>query len=136
MTSCSPLGSWSKVWGRAPARGSVDDTAKALGHREQLLNNLRTTAAILREAQEPVEIEKAYRAWQGRIGISEAFFTKWFAFAGVRAGREWQPLVLDARVHRTLARRPLDVSLTAVAGTTSPLGRLPCLRRDGPRVEP
>lgn len=116
------LSAWLLVqaWGNGvSSRFGRLNTAKAVGHREQLLTNLRTTTAILREAQEPVEIEKAYRAWQGRIGISEAFFTKWFAFAGVRAGREWQPLILDARVRRTLARRPLDVSVTAVAGTTS-----------------
>ncbi len=95
------------------------NTAKALGHREQLVANLRTTATLLREAHDLADIEKGYRAWHGRIGISEAFFTKWFAFAGVRTGRQWQPLMLDARVRRMLSRPPLAVSLTAVAGTTS-----------------
>jgi len=116
------LSAWLLVqaWGNGvSSRFGRLNTAKALGHREQLLTNLRTTATLLREARDPVEIERAYRAWQGRIGISESFFTKWFAFAGVRPGREWQPLILDARVRRTLSRPPLDASLTALAGTTS-----------------
>ena len=116
------LSAWLLVqaWGNGTrSRFGRPNTAKALGHRELLLSNLRTTATILREAQDTTEIEKAYRAWKGRIGISEAFFTKWFAFAGVRLGRDWQPLILDARVRRTLSRPPLEVSLTAVAGTTS-----------------
>lgn len=116
------LSAWLLVqaWGNGvSSRFGRLNTAKALGHREQLLTNLRTTAMLLREARDPVEIEKAYRTWRGRIGISEAFFTKWFAFAGVRLGREWQPLILDARVRRTLARPPLEVSLTALADTTS-----------------
>lgn len=116
------LSAWLLVqaWGNGiSSRFGRLNTAKALGHREQLLTNLRTTATILREAQDTAEIERAYRAWQGRIGISESFFTKWFAFAGVRPGRSWQPLILDARVRRTLSRPPLEVSLKTVAGTTS-----------------
>ncbi len=117
------LSAWLLVqaWGNGvSSRFGRLNTAKALGNREQLTTNLRTTATILREAQDTAEVEKAYCAWQGRIGISEAFFTKWFAFAGARPGRAWQPLILDARVRRTLARPPLEVSLTTLTGTTSP----------------
>ncbi len=108
-----------QAWGNGlHSRFGRLNTAKALGHSE-LLSNLRATATLLRESHDPREIEAAYRTWRARIGIGEAFFTKWFAFAGVQPGREWQPLILDARVRRTLARPPLEVSLTAVAGTTS-----------------
>lgn len=94
------------------------NTAAALGHREQLLANLRTTASLLRESSSTESTAAAYRAWRTGIGINESFFTKWFAFAGVRAGRAWQPLILDQRVWRTL-NKTLALSMREAAGTTS-----------------
>lgn len=48
-------------------------------------------------------------------GVGRSFFTKWFAFAGVRPGRSWQPLILDDRVLATL-NKSLGVSLKSLAG--------------------
>jgi hypothetical protein len=35
-------------------------------------------------------------------GIGEAYLTRWFALAGRRAGRDWQPLILDAGARKAL----------------------------------
>lgn len=35
-------------------------------------------------------------------GIGQAFLTRWFALAGRRADREWQPLILDTWAHKGL----------------------------------
>lgn len=94
------------------------NTAAALSHRDQLLANLRTTASILRESPGTESTAAAYRAWRTGIGINESFFTKWFAFAGVRPGRVWQPLILDRRVWRTL-NKTLALRMSEAAGTTS-----------------
>jgi hypothetical protein len=47
-------------------------------------------------------------------GVGEAFFTKWFAFAGLTPERAWQPLILDSRVRATL-HDTLDVWLNQLA---------------------
>jgi hypothetical protein len=49
-------------------------------------------------------------------GVGRSFFTKWFAFAGRVPGRNWQPLILDDRVLRTL-NRTLGLSTRALAGS-------------------
>jgi hypothetical protein len=49
-------------------------------------------------------------------GIGQAFFTKWFAFAGYLPDRTWQPLILDSRVYRTL-NTTLRVTTIDMAGT-------------------
>jgi hypothetical protein len=48
-------------------------------------------------------------------GVRRSFFTKWFAFAGQVAGRDWQPLILDDRVLRTL-NHTFGLSTRALAG--------------------
>jgi hypothetical protein len=58
-------------------------------------------------------IEKAHTDFS-LPGIRQAFFTKWFAFAGYLPGRTWQPLILDNRVYRTL-NRTLHVSTIDMA---------------------
>ena len=101
----SLLAAWLLVqaWGNGTrSQYGRQNTARAAAHREQLLKNLRATATILREAHDVASTEDAYRAWVGRIGINESFFTKWFAFAGIKPGRPWQPLILDRSVWRTL----------------------------------
>jgi hypothetical protein len=35
-------------------------------------------------------------------GVGQSSLTRWFALAGRRSGRRWQPLILDARVHAAL----------------------------------
>lgn len=72
---------------------------------------LRKSAIALRAVQhvdDPM-IADAHRSFY-LPGVGEAFFTKWFAFAGFVRGRDWQPLILDSRVRATL-HDTLDVWL-------------------------
>lgn len=59
-------------------------------------------------------------------GVGEAFFTKWFAFAGFVPGRDWQPLILDSRVRATL-HQTLDVWLNQLTDNVQRLVRLRAL---------
>jgi hypothetical protein len=47
------------------------------------------------------DLAGAYRRF-GLPGIGQAYLTRWFALAGRRAGRDWQPLILDSWVHVAL----------------------------------
>lgn len=117
----SVLAAWLLIqaWGNGTrSRWGRQNTARAAAHRDQLLTNLRATAMILRQAHDVAATEDAYRAWVGRIGMNESFVTKWFAFAGIKPGRAWQPLILDRSVWRTL-NNTLGLTLHAIAGTTS-----------------
>nr|WP_147315549.1 hypothetical protein [Asanoa ferruginea] len=57
------------------------------------------TAATCRQG----DLTAAYEAFS-LPGVRRSFFTKWFAFAGRANDRDWQPLILDDRVLRTLNR--------------------------------
>jgi len=108
-----------QAWGNSTrAQHGRQNIARAAAHRDQLLTNLRATATILREAHEVASTEDAYRSWAGRIGIKESFFTQWFAVAGIKPGRSWQPLTLDRSVWRTL-NNTLGLTVHQIAGTTS-----------------
>jgi hypothetical protein len=64
-----------------------------------------------------VELEHAYQAW-AVVGVRRSFFTKWFRFAGRRPSRDWQPLILDDRVLKTL-NHCLKVSTRQLADSRS-----------------
>ncbi len=55
-------------------------------------------------------------------GVRQAFFTKWFSFAGHVPGRTWQPLILDSRVYATL-NDTLGVTTISMAGTRNRAAR-------------
>jgi hypothetical protein len=55
-------------------------------------------------------------------GVRQAFFTKWFAFAGRVPNRAWQPLILDSRVYATL-NDTLMISTTSLAGSRNKAAR-------------
>ena len=101
------------AWGngtRAAFRG-IPNTKRAMSHpgvHEVLAN----AAQALRG---DYSIERAYTDFS-LPGIGQAFFTKWFAFAGYLPGRPWQPLILDSRVYRTL-NETLRVTTIDMAGT-------------------
>jgi hypothetical protein len=54
--------------------------------------------------------------------VRQAFFTKWFAFAGRVPNRAWQPLILDSRVYATL-NDTLMISTTSLAGSRNKAAR-------------
>jgi len=82
---------------------------------------LRTSAERLRDADSTVALAEAYAGWRCP-GVGPSFFTKWFAYAGRHAGRDWQPLILDDRVYRAL-NTTLEVRLVDLAGSRSRAAR-------------
>jgi len=96
-------------------------TARAFAHREQLLSALRTSTERLRDADGTAALVGTYDGWRCP-GVGPSFFTKWFAYAGRRADRNWQPLILDDRVYRAL-NTTLDVRLVDLAGSRSRAAR-------------
>ncbi|WP_237082874.1 hypothetical protein [Mycobacteroides abscessus] len=92
------------AWGSGTSNSrSLRNTRKALVDVSAAASVLRESAAALRAAQQITDpvIADTHRQFV-LPGIGEAFFTKWFAFAGYVPSREWQPLILDSRVRRTL----------------------------------
>jgi hypothetical protein len=75
------------------------------------LGNSATALRRARELADPalVDIHRRFSL----PGVGEAFFTKWFTFAGFEPGRSWQPLILDSRVRATL-HTTLDVWLNTL----------------------
>lgn len=65
-------------------------------------------------------------AWSARPGelpgVGQAFFTKWFSFAGHTPTRIWQPLILDSRVYATL-NDTLKITTTAMVGSRNRAAR-------------
>lgn len=105
------------AWGSGTSNSrSLRNTGKALQNRAAAAAVLRESSVMLRKAEDITDpmVADAYRAF-ALPGVGEAFFTKWFAFAGVTAGRSWQPLILDSRVRSTL-NTTLDVWLNQLAG--------------------
>ncbi|RIS81919.1 hypothetical protein D2E44_14875 [Mycobacteroides abscessus] len=92
------------AWGSGTSNSrSLRNTRKALVDVSAAASVLRESAAALRAAEQITDpvIADTHRQFV-LPGIGEAFFTKWFAFAGYVHGRQWQPLILDSRVRRTL----------------------------------
>lgn len=111
-----------QAWGAGvTGTRTLRHTARAFAHREQLLSALRTSAERLRDANGTGVLAEAYDGWRCP-GVGPSFFTKWFAYAGRRAGRDWQPLILDDRVYRPL-KTTLDVRLVDLAGSRSRAAR-------------
>ncbi|MEN1974100.1 8-oxoguanine DNA glycosylase OGG fold protein [Cellulomonas sp. P4] len=107
-----------QAWGAGVTGArTLRHTARAFAHREQLVDALRVSAERLRRADATAELAEAYDAWRCP-GVGPSFFTKWFAYAGRRNGRNWQPLILDARVYRAL-NITLGVRLVDLAGSRS-----------------
>lgn len=100
------------AWGSGTSNSrSLRNTRKALQDTKAAAAALRNSATSLRSIQhldDPV-IADAHRSFC-LPGVGEAFFTKWFAFAGFVRERDWQPLILDSRVRATL-HDTLDVWL-------------------------
>jgi hypothetical protein len=92
------------AWGSGTSNSrSLRNTKTALGDVAAAATVLRDSATALRPIQriDDVALADAHRKFS-LPGIREAFFTKWFAFAGITAERAWQPLILDSRVRATL----------------------------------
>lgn len=100
------------AWGSGTSNSrSLRNTRNALQDTEAAATALRDSAIALRAIQH-VDDPAIADAHQGFYlpGVREAFFTKWFAFAGFVHERDWQPLILDSRVRATL-HTSLDVWL-------------------------
>ncbi|MBW0252494.1 hypothetical protein [Cellulomonas sp. PS-H5] len=111
-----------QAWGAGvTGTRTLRHTARAFAHRAQLLSALRTSVERLRDANGTAALAEAYDGWRCP-GVGPSFFTKWFAYAGRRAGRDWQPLILDDRVYRAL-NTTLDVRLVDLAGSRSRAAR-------------
>lgn len=107
-----------QAWGAGvTGTRTIRHTGTAFGHRERLVDALRTSAERLRHADGTAELAEAYESWRCP-GVGPSFFTKWFAYAGRLDGRDWQPLILDDRVYRAL-NRTLDVRLVDLADSRS-----------------
>ena len=65
-----------------------------------VLRNAATGLRAIEHLGDPALIEVHRRF--SLSGVGEAFFTKWFGFAGFVPERDWQPLILDSRVRATL----------------------------------
>lgn len=105
-----------QAWGTGTTGNrTLGHTARAFNDRDNLLHSLRTTTEILRTSDDPSSLAKAYSSWKC-AGVGKSFFTKWFAFAGVKERRPWQPLIMDVRVLNTL-NNSLGLTTTQLAGT-------------------
>jgi hypothetical protein len=111
-----------QAWGAGTTgTRTLRHTARAFALRELVGSALRTSAERLRDADGTAALAEAYGGWRCP-GVGPSFFTKWFAYAGRRAGRVWQPLILDDRVYRAL-NTTLDVRLVDLAGSRSRAAR-------------
>ncbi len=108
------------AWGSGltGSRG-LRNTARALADIPEAHRVLAEAAGRIRDAASLADgsLEQAHRDFR-LPGVGQAFFTKWFTFAGHVPGRAWQPLILDSRVYSTL-NRTLGVSTESMAGTRS-----------------
>jgi hypothetical protein len=104
------------------AWGSGTRNSRSLRNTRSALQNPGGAASVLRESAEGLraaerinssELLEAHRRFSVP-GVGEPFFTKWFAFAGIRVNRDWQPLILDRRVRNTL-HKTLGVWLNSFA---------------------
>ncbi|MGI8536246.1 MAG: hypothetical protein ACR2K2_07025 [Mycobacteriales bacterium] len=102
------------AWGYGP-NGSRGNVARALVDPESAHAALSSSATILRRAESAADgaVDQAHKEFRVP-GVRQAFFTKWFAFAGHSPGRDWQPLILDSHVYLTL-HQTLRVTTTDLA---------------------
>jgi hypothetical protein len=84
------------VWGSGVRSRSYRNLPTALGTAD-CAEQLSASALACRAG----DLVTAYRGMR-LPGIGPAFFTKWFAFAGSGGNNKYRPLILDARVWRTL----------------------------------
>ena len=96
---------------------SLRNTARALQDPRVAHRALATAALTLRAARTPGDgaAERAHATFW-LPGVRQAFFSKWFAFAGRVPERAWQPLILDSRVYATLTDT-LGVTTSFLAGS-------------------
>lgn len=112
------------AWGSGTSGSrSLRNTASALADPQRAHDVLRCAAETLRDPQgeKARSLEDAHRQFL-LPGVGEAFFTKWFTFAGHVPGRAWQPLILDSRVRASL-RHTLGVDLGRHAAARRPAAR-------------
>jgi hypothetical protein len=103
------------VWGSGVRSRSYRNLPKALSAPD-CAEQLRVSALTCRAG----DLVSAYNGMR-LPGIGPAFFTKWFAFAGSTPGAVRRPLILDARVWRTLNQ--LEVTRRSLGYRTSPAKR-------------
>jgi hypothetical protein len=96
------------AWGSGTSNTRSYRNTKAALDDSRLEATLHATALAARSPDLDHALTIAYGAWHVR-GVGQAFFTKWFRFAGHVPDRTWDPLILDARVYATL-NRTLGVS--------------------------
>jgi hypothetical protein len=99
------------------AWGSGTSNTRSYRYARNALAWPRCTKQLVRAATacRSGDLSLAYTAFS-LPGVGRSFFTKWFAFAGRTAGRDWQPLILDDRVLRTL-NNTFGLPTTALAGS-------------------
>lgn len=83
------------VWGSGVRSRSYRNLPRALGQPD-CVEQLTSAAQSCRRG----DLAAAHRI--SLAGVGPAYFTKWFAFGGYSAGMEQNPLILDARVWRSL----------------------------------
>jgi hypothetical protein len=106
------------------AWGSGTSNSRSLRNTRTALQDVTAAGTALRESATAIRaidhlddpaIVDVHRRFS-LPGVGEAFFTKWFAFAGFAPERNWQPLILDSRVRATL-HKSLDVWLNQLTET-------------------
>jgi hypothetical protein len=99
------------------AWGSGTTNTRSLRYTPLALTNPGLAAAELVGAVTALrrdgDLAGAYTRFQ-LPGVGQSFATRWFALAGRREDRDWQPLVLDARVRTAL--EALGVSIAGIRG--------------------
>lgn len=112
------------------AWGSGTSNSRSLRNTKSALQDVTAATTALRESATAIRaidhlddpaIADVHRRFS-LPGVGEAFFTKWFAFAGFVPDRDWQPLILDSRVRATL-HKSLDVWLNQLTDSHNDLER-------------
>ena len=106
------------AWGSGTTNGrGLRNTARAVSCPETARAVLSSSAKALRHSASMFDRSLArVHATFALPGVQQAFFTKWFSFAGYVRSRAWQPLILDSRVYATL-NETLQVTTTSIAGS-------------------
>lgn len=106
------------AWGSGTTNGrGLRNTARAVSHPGTAHVVLSNSARALRQSASIPDrsLERAHGSF-ALPGVRQAFFTKWFSFAGHVPSRAWQPLILDSRVYATL-NDTLQVTTISMAGS-------------------
>jgi hypothetical protein len=98
------------------AWGAGTTNTRSLRYTPQALVDPHRASLQLAGAVERLRADDLVGAYDGfRLpGIGQSFATRWFALAGRAEGRDWQPLILDARVRAALGL--LGLPLYVVSG--------------------